>query len=206
MRKVLLAAGVAALLTAACSGANAEGRADHHGRGSAMFSAADSDNDGVITRAEFDAGRDAMFARMDANNDGQTTREEGHDAMRARFEGAHAERGDRPDRGDADANHDGSISRDEFLSGPASRFQELDKNSDGQLSQDERPERHSGHHRGGDRHGLMGEVDSNNDGSVTRAEFVAAGDQMFQRLDANHDGQVTQAEADAGRHHGDRRS
>jgi EF hand len=204
MRKVLLAASVAALLTVACSGANAQGRSEAGHRG--MFSAADSNNDGVITRAEFDAGRDALFTRMDANNDGQTTREEGRTAMRARFEGARAERADRPDRPDRDANQDGLISRDEYLSGPASRFQEMDKNNDGQLSQDERPQREAGHRRGGGRHERMADLDANNDGTVSRAEFVAAGDQMFQRLDANQDGQVTQAEAEAGRRHGDRRT
>ncbi|RJF86176.1 EF-hand domain-containing protein [Sphingomonas cavernae] len=52
---------------------------------------------------------------------------------------------------------------------------------------------HPGMHRGGGMHG----ADTNNDGTVTRAELTASLDQRFARLDTNGDGQITQAERDA---------
>ena len=36
----------------------------------------DANNDGALSRAEFDAQGSAMFTRLDANSDGQVTREE----------------------------------------------------------------------------------------------------------------------------------
>jgi len=41
-----------------------------------MRRAADSDGDGMITRAEMIAGANAHFVKMDSNGDGQITRAE----------------------------------------------------------------------------------------------------------------------------------
>lgn len=61
-------------------GKRGEGMRDHHGkRGQGMHmmgKMADTNNDGTITRAEFDAGVQAHFAKMDANGDGTVTVEE----------------------------------------------------------------------------------------------------------------------------------
>ncbi len=76
-------------------GPDGEGMRGHHGkRGGGMrmmAKMADTNNDGVITRAEFDAGVKAHFAKMDANGDGTVTAEErkaAHEQMRERFKQA----------------------------------------------------------------------------------------------------------------------
>jgi hypothetical protein len=52
---------------------------------------------------------------------------------------------------------------------------------------------------GPDGPGRHGGMDADHNGSISRAEFNAAGDELFSRLDANHDGRVTRAEAEAAR-------
>lgn len=47
-----------------------------HGRGHGMLKKMDTNNDGRITRAEFNAKAEERFKRMDANNDGVVTLEE----------------------------------------------------------------------------------------------------------------------------------
>ena len=73
----------------------------------------DSNNDGVLTRQEFDAARLAQFRQLDADNNGQLTREE----MRAERRAHGGRRGPGMGRGDhlarVDANNDGAITRDE---------------------------------------------------------------------------------------------
>lgn len=213
MRKVMIAASVAALVglggvAVAAQGDQQAGEAGRQRHAGGMLFQSDSNNDGVVTRAEFDAGRTAMFTRMDANNDGTVTREE----MRAGWrEGRHhGGRGEGHHRGGrrgghggghgferADANNDGNITRDEFLARPIAHFERIDANSDGVISANERPQRgERGERRG---RGGWTSPDANNDGSITQAEFVAAGASHFERLDANRDGQVTREEAQAAR-------
>lgn len=210
MRKILLAAagfavlaGGAGLAIAQNNAAPGEDRPARHD----IFQA-DSNNDGVLTRQEFDAGRNAMFARQDVNNDGQLTRDEmhrgGHGGRHhgGRDGGMHSMRS-------ADANNDGNITRDEFLARPLEHFNRMDTNHDGVIQASERPQRgdhdaNDGH--GGRRGGDRPRMDSNDDHQISRAEFAAMSTSMFDRMDANHDGRVTRAEADAARpqrHHGD---
>lgn len=56
------------------------GGGDGHG-GGMMMRSADANNDGAITRAEFDTATAARFAKMDANNDGSVSQAE-RDAAR----------------------------------------------------------------------------------------------------------------------------
>jgi Ca2+-binding EF-hand superfamily protein len=197
MRKYLFAAvGFAALAGAAGLALAQEGAPREH-RG--VFSA-DANNDGVVTRAEFDAGQTALFARIDANNDGQLTREEGR-AQRAMHRGGRRGHGGHGMRG-ADANNDGNITREEFLARPIAMFDRLDENDDGVISASERPQRgERGEHGPRGERGDRPDRDTNNDGQISRAEFQAAGAAMFQRLDANNDGRVTREEAQAARGH-----
>lgn len=196
MRKFLLAAvGVAALLGVA-GAATAQ---DQRPRG--VF-AMDANNDGSLTRQEFDAGRAARFAAIDADRNGQATREE----MRAQRAAHRAERGEHGRRGGhrgmhlerADANNDGNITREEFLAAPTQRFARLDANSDGVISASERPQR--GDRAQGERRERPN-FDANNDRQFSRSEWDQMGASMFQRLDANSDSRVTQEEAQAARGH-----
>lgn len=211
MRKILFAAaGFAALVGAAGLAVAQDGPPPGAGQGPGGVFALDANNDGTLTRREFDAGRTAEFARLDANNDGQLTREERREGRQGR-EG-HDGRGHRGERdghrgggmhmlANADANNDGAITRDEFLARPIEHFNQLDANHDGVIQAAERPQRPE---RGDGPRGERPDrpnPDANNDGQLSRAEFSAMGASMFERLDANNDGRVTQEEAQAARPH-----
>jgi len=59
---------------------SAEREAKHKARGEKMFNDLDTDKDGRITKAEFDAAGAKLFARLDANSDGQIAKGEGRKA------------------------------------------------------------------------------------------------------------------------------
>ena len=111
--------------------------------------------------------QDTMFNRMDANQDGFVTTEEveaAASAMRARMGGGAGGPPPAPPAGapagapaggpggggrggmmgrmiaEADTDGDGKVSRAEMRAGSTKRFQEMDKNADGVLSADERPQ------------------------------------------------------------------
>src|SRR5262245_37912860 len=137
MVRTFLLAGAALAAIAGVAIAQPSAAPDHHGPGGFMRQM-DANNDGAVTRAEFDAGRAAHFTASDANGDGALVREE----MRGRGRGGEAgERGqghgDRPGRHDPDANNDGAITREEFLAGPIAMFERLDANNDGRLTEAE---------------------------------------------------------------------
>jgi Ca2+-binding EF-hand superfamily protein len=209
MRKILLvAAGAAALATAACGLAQAQSGNEGSGGRHGIFQS-DSNSDGVLTRAEFDAGRTARFARLDADNNGQLTREEMHAQRGERGERGHRGRGHRGGPGGhlngADANNDGNITREEFLARPIAMFERLDANSNGVIEASERPQRPERGAESGERRQRADRPnpDADGNGTFSRAEFTAMGAHMFERLDANSDGRVTQEEAQAA--HGHRR-
>jgi Ca2+-binding EF-hand superfamily protein len=183
-----------------------------------LFKTADTNKDGVIDQTEFQASRDTWFADLDTNKDGFVTTDELKafgEKMHAQWQQKHADAsGDQtqtpPDasRGDRMAQHilarvdtdkDGKISKAEFDTESTALFKRLDKNSDGKIASDEVPARHWGGK--GQQFGMM---DSDKDGKVTKAEFTAAEDKMFQKLDANGDGVITSDEMQAAhRHHHD---
>lgn len=103
--------------------------------------------------------QDTMFNRMDANQDGFVTAEEieaAAAAMRARMGGGAGGPPPAPPAGAppgggrggmmgrliemADADGDGKVSRAEMRAANTKRFQGMDKNGDGVLSADERPQ------------------------------------------------------------------
>lgn len=99
------------------------------GRGGDMLAAMDANGDGAVTRAEAQAARDTMFTRMDADGDGFISQAE-RAAMRE-------ETARRRQRGNADANGDGRVSRSEFMGQPFRGFDMADANNDGVVTGDE---------------------------------------------------------------------
>ncbi len=95
----------------------------------------------------------------------------------------------------ADADHDGTITKAEYLARVEARFARLDTNHDGKIDATERA---AAHHGGGDMAARMGKrMDANGDGSVTLDEERAKASRRFDRMDTNHDGKIDQAERDA---------
>lgn len=112
--RILTAATVAALATVAAVAQEGGGLAR-----------ADTNGDGMISKAEATARASARFDAMDKNKDGFLTADE-----RA---GPGARLLDR-----ADANGDAKISRAEYLALADKSFARIDANGDGQLSKSER--------------------------------------------------------------------
>lgn len=196
MKKILLAAVGFAALAGAAGLALAQDGERHPGGHHDMFQG-DTNNDGALTRQEFDAARDAHFAQMDANHDGQLA----HDEMRGmrRMHGGGRHHGG-PGMGGmhgADANNDGNITRDEFLARPIQMFERLDANHDGVISAAEQPQRRERAEGGEGQRRERVRPDTDGDHRLSRAEFTAMGTTMFERMDANHDGRVTREEAEA---------
>ncbi len=136
-------------------------------RGGPMMQA-DTDRDGVLTRAEVVAQAEAQFARLDADGDGIVTaaeRQAAREAMRDRREARMAARGKMlpPERaGMADGRKgqmmrgrrgggDGVLTRAEFIDRAGQRFDRMDANHDGQLDASERPNRRAMRHGRGHR-------------------------------------------------------
>lgn len=101
-----------------------------------------------------------------------------------------------------DANHDGTVDRDEWNAGQEARFKQLDTNDDGKLSQEELFARSSaarGNAASADRQAqrqaaYFRRLDRDNDGFVSKAEFMAQANQNFARCDLNKDNHIDTAE------------
>ncbi|MEJ6790593.1 calcium-binding protein [Brevundimonas sp. BR2-1] len=105
----------------------------------AMFAEADVNNDGRLSRLEFDAVRENLFARIDANDDDRLTLQElrslrSDDAPRTR---------QRPNRDQIsklraiDRNRNRAVDIGEFRALGDQRFAALDRNRDGFIMRDE---------------------------------------------------------------------
>lgn len=109
------------------------------GRGLEMLLSADTDSDGVITRAEFVSARQARFSQMDRNGDGYLSRDDaaGGGQMRRgrllrRGGGGGGERL-RQAMDAVDRDGDGRVSRAEFVDGPAALFDRADTDRNDRL-------------------------------------------------------------------------
>lgn len=99
-----------------------------------VLAKADADHDGRISRDEFQAARAARFDKLDRNRDGFLDNADMPRLMRS---------GDRMQKFQAmlnmaDTDHDGRLSREEYVAAGARMFDLVDANRDGYLDQDER--------------------------------------------------------------------
>jgi Ca2+-binding EF-hand superfamily protein len=99
--------------------------------------------------------------------------------------------------GQADADHDGTITRAELLAWRKANFVRFDRNGDGALSDADVPTFLRGTSIGAQFDQLKAQFDANRDGRVTREEFVGAPTVLFDAADANRDNLLTRAERDA---------
>ena len=96
-----------------------------------------------------------------------------------------------------DANGDGAIDKGEAAKAPrlAQQFDQLDKNHDGRLTADERPQmrrdgRGGADGEGGGMHERLMQLDTDHDGRISSKEAAAKPEmaQRFAQLDSDHDG------------------
>jgi Ca2+-binding EF-hand superfamily protein len=160
----------------------------------AMRKGPDANGDGVITSAESQAKADAMFARMDANKDGkldETDRESRQSERKAKMFAA------------MDADGNGSISRDEFMSHERPHRGMQDGDHPRRMGKNDKEGREGrwggkrGHHGGMMAMAKM--ADTNKDGAISKTEFEKAHAKHFAMMDGNGDGTVTKEERQTAR-------
>ncbi len=183
-RKIALSAlGAALLLGSAATVSFAAPPAHGKGHGERMplrpelafvqlLKVADTNKDGKITKEEFAARQDALFAEIDKDKDGSITPKEMREYRQAKMEAFRAAH-PRPEAADAKAG-------------------------EGKGPEGKRAEREHGGRQGWGKHGgkggafaMMRMADTDENGQVSKAEFTAAGEKMFERLDRNKDGVIS---------------
>lgn len=160
----------------------------------------DTNKDGAVTQAEFEAAMTNRFHTMDTDHNGVVSVTEfSHYIQQRRLEHKQAR------FKSIDRNGDGQVSKDEYLAYQAkkaeTRFARLDKNHDGVLNTDELASRGFRFHHHGNHQRLFHKLDSNGDGVISLEESRKAALAWFARLDSNGDKVVTNKEATAFHHH-----
>lgn len=142
MKKIMMTtfaiAGAGLLATAAFAG-------DGKGRGQGGWDRMDVNGDGEITADEMSEKHAAFIEAADADGNGAVSKEEMQAYHKAKREERRAKRS-------ADANGDGNVDRTEYLNAAQERFDKMDKDGNGVLSEDEQ-HRGRGHHRRGGKRG-----------------------------------------------------
>ena len=98
----------------------------------------------------------------------------------------------------ADADHDGKVTRQEFTAARAEQFAKLDRNGDGFVDDTDggvggRAKRQQA------AAAIRARLDTDGDGKVSKEEFASAGTPLFDRFDTNHDDVLDEKEIDTAR-------
>ena len=184
------------LVVVMCLGTALPALAQRRAQEAIRFQGMDKNGDRVITRDEWN-GNDRSFRNHDWNGDGKLSGDE------VRIGAARTRRWDDRNIEDSigfdddwsvahfralDHNRDSRLSRAEWHS-TGELFTRLDRNRDGFINQAEFTSSDDD-----DREDRFGDLDINNDGRLSRAEWHGAAG-VFDALDANRDGTLTRAEA-----------
>jgi hypothetical protein len=96
----------------------------------------------------------------------------------------------------ADVNHDGFVTRAEFIGARNIQFSQMDRAKRGYVSVNAVPGFLASSARGAAAAELLHSADRNRDGKVTLAEFSTAPTPTFDRADIDHNGRLDQSEQD----------
>lgn len=147
---------------------------------------ADTNGDGLLSKAEVTAMANTHFTKMDVNADGQINAADREAKQKAKF-------------GEMDTDKNGNISEAEFTAAHAARMAERGERGEGKMGRHHQGRGHHGAGKG--RHGggmkMLKMADANGDKTITKAEMTAAVDAHFAKADTNKDGQISNAEHDA---------
>ncbi len=101
--------------------------------GGRMLERFDADRDGALSAVEIQTMRGTLFDRFDGNGDGVLDAQE-QKSLSARFKRA-ASAG--KELLNADTDHDGRLTREEYLQSPRPLMEQADTNHDGHLTREE---------------------------------------------------------------------
>ncbi|MFC2954023.1 EF-hand domain-containing protein [Marinicaulis aureus] len=141
MKKIMIgsiAAAGAALIAASALAADGKGE----GRWSGHWDRMDVNGDGVLTADEMSDKHAQFIADADADGDGAVTKDEMKAFHETKREEWRAER-------NPDKNGDGVVDRTEYVNAAQERFDKMDKDGNGVLSEDEQRSRRGHHGRRG---------------------------------------------------------
>ncbi|MGH8090232.1 MAG: EF-hand domain-containing protein [Rudaea sp.] len=168
----------------------------------------DKAGNGYVSKDEFLAAASVRFARMDSTGTGQVTPSQFEAAThggRGRWRGAaaasakHAQFAQdlaQREFDKLDANHDGVVSKDEYLAAAGTRFDALDTAHTGKLTAQEIAASPQNLHRAEfAAQRKLHRMGAGADGSVTQDQYLAAAKTRFAKLDANGDGFIEADEA-----------
>lgn len=161
-----------------------------------MLQQMDTNSDGKISKEEAAAGRDKLFTTIDTDNDGTLTPGEMRKHREAMMEARKAEMAQNAPQAD-DAPAPGDDDR------PGWRHHHGDRADAGEGPHGKGPHgwRHDARNDEGERRpgprggmGMMRVADTDENGQLSKAEAVAMGDKMFERMDKDKDGSITAAD------------